>query len=366
MRSGALETVTFERDAERCETTAELRALLLRCGEQYIDWKGYINRLLDESGLSYAAFAARCGVSKNTLKKWCIEGGAPRCRDTYIKIGFGLKMDRQALDHMLIRYGGYPALYPKDLFDAVCIFALSKQGAAGEYGFAFVQQLYERCLPEELRAGRDEEKTTAVLSRLLAVDTEAEFMRFAAKNPAFFHGRHEKLWQYLDDFARLRAQELSRGEQRCASLHALARQMGYPPDFEKMMSVLKLHGTVPRRERLIAAGLHLGMTLAELNHMLSLAGMERLYAKNKLECAIIYALQRLCLLHPELALSNAMQLMNVTREEHTRKECIALVEEYMAANYQSADEDWGEVKDYVRRVLAHLELGEAEELLSLL
>ena len=133
-----------------------------------------------------------------------------------------------------------------------------------------------------------------------------------------------------------------------------------------MISSLKHRGIVPKRRHLIALGLRLEMTMPEMNTMLGYAGMEGLYARDKLECVLIYALQNLELLHPEVRLGNALQLMQITKNKEIRTQCSQIVEEYMERCYQGENGDWTEVAEYVCRILEELKLPEAEEMLTLL
>ena len=50
-------------------------------------------------------------------------------------------------------------------------------------------------------------------------------------------------------------------------------------------------GEVSARNKIISLGLHLNMDHEEVDEMLSLANMEKLYAKNPFELAIIYILE---------------------------------------------------------------------------
>lgn len=367
MSGNFLETFLIEQEAGRCEDSEDLREILAQYDAHYLSWQSCINRLLDESGLSYNRFAEKCGISKNTLKKWCVEGGAPRCRNTFLKIGFGLGMEQGQIDRLLVRYGGYHGLYPKDLFDAVCIYVLKKRADGDErYSYAYAEALYERCLSEGPVEDADYLSTALVREQILGIDTEEDFVAFAEANSGLLSGKREKLNAYLRDFIALHQNEMARIAGTKVSLHAAASYMGLPPRFEKILSNLTRHGRVPRREQLIALGLHLEMTPAELDRLLVLADMEGLCAKNRLECILIYALQSLCLLHPELPFSNATQLLAVTKDPEIRRQCRETVEEYTSRAYLCDQREAEAVSDYVRGILEEMDVEEATELLRLL
>ena len=111
-------------ELSRCETVADVLVLLEEDCSGEDTWQTFFTGVLDATGLSYGRFAARCGLSKNTVKRWSLQGGAPKSRDTYLKVGFGAAMTPEAVSAMLSRYGGYCGLNPRDSFDACCIFCL--------------------------------------------------------------------------------------------------------------------------------------------------------------------------------------------------------------------------------------------------
>jgi len=360
MREQTLDTSYLARQAEKCEDNDDLREILRRNEEYYLNWKSFINAALDESGLSYQQFAQICGISKNTLKKWCISGGAPRSRSTYIKIGFGLGMTEAEMNRMLVRYGGYHGLYAKDLFDAACLFTLKK---GGSYGDALC--LYDRCSSKEADPGREEE-TISLHGQLLKLNDAAHFLQFVQENQDLFAIQRSKLSQYIRDFLHMRQWELAIIEGRSFSLHAWAEAIGLPPRFEKILSSLYQHGSIPRREQLIALGLYLDMTPDSLNTMLELAHMEGLCARNRLECVLIYALHKIDILHPDLSFSNAQQLLQITRDPELKKACSFVVRDYLENSYHSSEEETLSVVESIHSLLAELDLEEATQLMELL
>lgn len=348
-------------EVSRCETVADVLALLEDRDGWSEPWHSFFSGLLDASGLSYSRFAARCGLSKNTVKRWRMQGGAPKSRDTYVKIGFGVAMPPQAVSDMLSRYGGYCGLNPRDSFDACCIFCLQRRERGDlRYDYAAAEALYHRLLADQSPEGASSITTTKLMAHLSAVDTEAEFAAFLQAFGAELTGRKQKLERYLEEYLMMRRLEATRDGS--GSLHSL----GFPAWVEKQLSLLRCHGIVPRRRSLTALGLHLNMTLEELDVLLHYAGMEPLRARDRLECVLIYALQQLTLTHPELALGNATALLAVTRDAATRCRCTELAQEYWQAGYRSETEDVEKVAEYVRHVLQQLELEEADELLGLL
>ena len=96
----------------RCESVDDVLALLEERDGWSETWQSFFSGLLDASGLGYSRFASRSGLSKNTVRRWCRQGGAPKSRDSYIKVGFGAAMPPQAVSDMLSEYGGYCGLNP--------------------------------------------------------------------------------------------------------------------------------------------------------------------------------------------------------------------------------------------------------------
>lgn len=62
------ETVMMEQEAGCCQDGSDLRRLLARHHDDYVQWHQYVNRLVLESGLSYRKLAEKCGLSKTTLR----------------------------------------------------------------------------------------------------------------------------------------------------------------------------------------------------------------------------------------------------------------------------------------------------------
>lgn len=321
-----LETTTIERDVELCEDCGDLRGILSKYDGYYLNWQRWMNRFLDESGLSYNRLAQKCGISKNTLKKWCREGGAPRSRNTFLKIGFGLGMNPTEVSRLLVRYGGYHGLYAKDLFDAVCIYALERRCLGDErYTYEYAERLYDRCL-ESRASGCDsaEEppflRTEVILKQINKMETEEDFIRFSAEHGDLLTGRGIRLAAWLEDY--LRAKNPEDGQFNVSEIFSL---LGVPKRFGKTWSMLTVHGTVPRREQLIALALH-----------------------------------------PEITLSNAIELLAVTKDEEQRRRCREIVEEYTVNCYRCSEEETDSVSGYVKELLTSLDMEEARELLELI
>ena len=363
------ETVTIEREVGNCEDSSDLQRLLECYDDTYIRWHQYINRLVTESGLSYRQLSERSGLSKTTIRDWCIRGTMPRRRESLVRLGFALEMDRFQIDRLLMYGGGFHGLYPRDVLDAACIFVLNlrkkEEEPSEKPSYEMALELFREATEKTVESNDLLMTTQMAMERLLTTETRQDFLDFMLQLSQGEKNRGH-LVEYLTDFLEARCRERSRQENGSISIHGLAGAWGSDGEVEKMLSCLKKHGMVPRRDRLIALGLRLGMNLSELNSILMYAGMEKLYARDKLECVLIYALQNLELRFPVVARENAFLLQNLAKDPKLRHQCKELVEEYMECSYQDEDSDWTELSEYICGILEELELPEAEWLLKTL
>ncbi|MBQ1501543.1 MAG: hypothetical protein IIZ45_02895, partial [Firmicutes bacterium] len=100
--------------------------------------------------------------------------------------------------------------------------------------------------------------------------------------------------------------------------------------------------------------------------LLEAADMEPLCAKNRMECVLIYALQRFALAHPELTLEHAVRLLAVTDVPEQTRQIRGQVQDYLAADYHSGPEDCLDLAEQLRLLLTRLAPEDAAQLLSLI
>lgn len=320
-------TTTLYRELSNCKKDEELVLYLENYEKYQLNWKNYISEQMMITGLSYEKFGNLCGFSKNTIKSWCNEGVLPRNREHYIKLGFGLGMNEEELNHLLTTYGGYPALYAKDVYDAICIFLLQKRTENMEderYQYGMLKLWYERY--EEFCKNHSvnlkfyrEEETHSLHREILMQKDEKEFQNFLESHQDIFCCSYSKLIVFMEDYIRIRCKETME-EDKEISAHHLFLEKNLDGSFEVAFSKLKRHGIVPARQLLISFGMAMNMTLKEMNTMLEFANMRSLYVRNRWECIMIYLLQRFGEEHPVVELENAFKMEQITRNPKLRDE----------------------------------------------
>ncbi len=358
----AFPTAVIRDAAERAESAQALLEVLRQYDGAFLRWPETFRSLMEQSGMSYVRLAARSGLSRNTLSRWCAGSAAPRSRESYVRLGFGFAMTSAQTSRLLVRCGGYPALYARDLFDAACIFLLDRGGAS----YDAAEALYARCLrhldpsadpPPQLATDQADAQIRSLL-------TEEAFEAYVRAHTADFGRPRAQLRAFVRQ--RLEALGCDPATGRIRSVHGCFADGAVAARFEKDVSLLLRHGTVLRRQRLLSLGVQLGLSLPELDTFLTLAGMEPLCARNRVECTLIYALQQLSLLHPELELARAVRLQAVVRDPDAARQLRDLAERYLRGCYRTEPDGCESAADYLRALLAELSPEDADELARLL
>ena len=360
IRSG--DTQIGNDEVGRCESLDELKSILDQKSDCYQDWKYFINRLVEKNHLNYTQMGKICHCSKNTVKKWCNEGTLPQNRDVFIKIALGMYMSLPNTNDLLQRYGKYSALNPKVLGDAVAIFALNHPQKNTEYDpVDYYHYLLERC-KRKLDASAAGETTQDIDTQVFAEEmlegeTEQEFEQFILKYSGVYKTAYKKLLQYLEAFIKAHSN----------NIHEFIQQHGLNASFEKMLSNLKHKGEVPKRMKLIVLGLHLNMSLQQLNDMLALAYMEPICSKDKVECAVLYAVENAYLNNPDFAFENAIALKNYVNNPELQKQCEDITNEYWSERSCTENEDSEEyqalsesISNYLKWILNEIDLHDSE------
>ena len=262
-------------DLEQCDNLEDLKKILSALQDEREAWRAKINEILRDSGYAERQFAALCEVTHAAVGKWK-NGARPNGRDDFIKIGFAARYDLREMNRFLQRYGKFPALYPRSLEDSVYIFTLNSPTCPHEYRYAqeILQGIRER-MEQMLDAPAKRMDTGGLRSGLLRLNAPADLRRFVEENAASYCEPYSRLCDYIAFY-------LER-DQRPLSWFC------FNASLTKCVSAIKNRKWFPIRRKVIALGIHLDMTVDEINQMLTMAHMETLCPKNPVESAIMYA-----------------------------------------------------------------------------
>lgn len=354
--------------SQSIDTVEDLQTLLRGLSSHQIRWKQYINQIVTLSGLSYEKFGKQTGFSKNTVKSWCRFGNMPQSREGFIKLGMGLRMNLEEINHLLVRYGQYGKLYPKSLEDAIAEFVIRQYGrrtVPNPYAYYCDLKTYY-CARIRTKADRKTSKagymvaTLEIKERLQLLNTEDEFEQFLLENRENFLVSYKKLVDFLETYL-----TSERAINRCDSNHYLLQLKQLHSGYEKMISKLRHYGEVPNRKKLITLGISLNLTLEEMNRMLAYAGMEPLCAKDKMEAVIMFTLINACLCYPDMEYEHAYFALRNTKDEELKAYCKEVLENTQGLRCQQEPESvlYG-MKDYVKDVLKKLSDEDVAEMLS--
>lgn len=346
-------TLRLNDEVEKCETLAELQQILNQNSEYYQEWKRYINLLMERKHANYVQMARLCHSSKNTVKKWCREGAIPQNREAFFKIALGFRLNLEETNHLLQRYGKYPRLYAKSMEDAVCIFVIQhypEDGDAYEYYLQLKERLLKILQRKEGKNANADRDTNSMEEGVLSQKTMEEFEDFVIENRSAFLKSFEKLAEFIDLFI----------ETRNDNIHNFVKSSELDFSYEKMLSMLKTKGECPNRMKLILLGVHLNMSLENINYMLSLAYMEPMCAKDNVECVVMYAVTNAYLNNPAYELESAMVLQYYERSPELQKKCYEIVkawDAYAATTESQEDMHFMEesIGEYLRYIFEQLD-----------
>ena len=364
-------TYVIQDEVERCEDIDDLRLILDNNSQYFVDWKAFINYLVNTGGYSYSQFARQCGMSRNTIVTWCEKGIQPRSRNQFIQLGFGAKMSLKTMNEFLQRYGKYPRLYSKNIEDAIYIFALN-QGMTYKMA-ASLQDQFDYIIGEIANSNARNNmqipynETMQFQSQLLSLNDIKQFEGFITENITTFTSSNEKLVSFIDAYIKINTFEFTGADTEESLNGFLETKIRNPKivnHYNKLISSLRNYRVVPKRNALIAFGVYLDMSLGDVNQMLSMAGMEPLCAKDKIECVIIYAIESAILNNPDIEFSNALLLNNFSDDPTLKANCRKIISRYEINPYKSADDDGGVMK-YVLEALRQIEREDVSELSSL-
>lgn len=357
-----INTVEMYEQVINCEEIDELKEIINKYSPYYSRWRDYINDILLNNGLSYEKLGKICGLSKNTIKSWVRDNKVPKNREVFIKFGLGLRYSLHQMNHILQRYGKYPRLYSRSLEDAICIYVIShypKDAQVNAYEeYKRLKEKYLNIIDTKNKRkylANSDNDTFDMENKIIESKDEQEFLEFIKENEVEFMNSYYKLIDYITAFVKAENVE--------SSYHSLVIGKNMDKGFEKMISNLRNWGEVPNRNRLIALGINLNMSLTEINQMLEYANMERLCPKDKIECIILYVLVNIDVANPYNEVNHAVLVGQYTENPELKEQCNKLLEELVGL--KNSEEIKEDVEFYIKDTLENLDLESDEGLLQL-
>lgn len=354
----------------KCEDMDDIRIFLDEHSEYFVNWKAFINYLLDSGGYTYTQFARLCDMSRNTIISWCEDGKIPRTREQFIRIGFAVNMSLEDINDFLQRYGKYPKLNAKNIEDAITIFSLQNHL---DYSQCMKLKVHFSSILNDIQKKRKSNKNKAFIyfstgqleQELLSIKTLLSFEAFIEKNAQAFANSYVKLIDFIDSYVLMHT--TNTGEMP-GTLNSFLKEhidnAAVVTGFNTMVSKLRCYGTVPSRTSLIALGIHFRMTVDDINTMLGLAGMEALCAKEKLESIIIFAVECAIIQNPGIEFSNALLFRQYTKNADMKDKCDAVINRLEMTDYQF--DDTTDLFEYITNALFYMDSDITDEILYLL
>lgn len=280
-------TISFQNRLETCEADEDYLEIKALLEKESVKWQNTINEIKVNCNFTDEKLAGLCGVSRQSVSKW-YKGAIPKSRDMFIRIGMVAGYDIATINSFLKRWG-YSELYAMNLEDSIYIYMLnSKEIETCYQNFLYIRKAIENLLFESVNGEELAFTSTEMfLMNLMRTGSLEEFLAFARKNAETFSKQYLKLYDYVERYIQKNIE--SSGDSKF-SIYALQNENEWSASLRRCVSEIKNHKWYPQRSKLISLGIHLNMNLDEINEMLELAHMEKLYAKNPFESAIIYAL----------------------------------------------------------------------------
>ena len=277
----SIDTVYIRDEISRCESIPELKEKILPLlKSQQEQWKGKIAEIISETGCTKDQFSAKCGVTRQTVYKWC-KGAIPRSRELFIRIGLAAGYDLERMNQLLMRYGRYPALYSKSLTDCVCIYVLEhfKGEDLPEKYSEILNKISKYII--ETAPGTEDVATKHFDEKLSEVGSEDELDVFIKENIAVFSMAYNSLYSSI--LATISANYTD-------NEYELAESQGWSSSLRQCVSRINKNKWNPTRNKIISLGLHLSMDHDQIDELLEKAHMEPLYARNIFESIIMFIL----------------------------------------------------------------------------
>ena len=295
-------TIKMEKDIASCEDMEEFKLLMQEDAAMNRAWAAYVKEhvtpLRDDLDLTDKKLAEGCGIKSLTTV-----GGfkrvIPSQREYVIMIAMMLKMSVAQTDDLLVKGAKLHKLYSRNPKEAIWIYLLEKGGSDvpaalfDAYWDVYLEES-ERCkgnVPQRYAKG-----TVAVFNEIKSDARKAKAASIvkASSDAVYREMVHRHIQEYGNGYWRL--EEFI--DRKFEAFRTSPNQMWenhtkFKSAYYDRMQALREDRKLPERMFLVALGIHLELDKEDINKMLELAGMAPLYAKDRLEGAVIFLLEEL-------------------------------------------------------------------------
>lgn len=304
-----LKTVIFNDKLGKCEDDEDYEEIIRNNQEEFQTWKQYITEKVEQYRKAYGVakgdIAKYCGVDKKTVRSCLRE--IPKKRESVIMLGVLLGMDIDAINFMLANKARYHELYPKNAEDVVWMYLIEHKVWTKERRIPIMEvfeQYFQRfqCLQSNIMPKERKSLKTQYLKSeiILNADFDDAMMKVI---PGMTKG-YQQLIAYIN-------KALKRSELSIATLEYVGIGNSQRQKYYRALDGLRHEYIVPSRGFLMALGIHLGLEIEEIDHMLQLAGMRPVYSKEHAESRLRYYLELYQAERPDLFTKNDDKLTDV-------------------------------------------------------
>ncbi len=275
----------LKEEVSKCEDINELvDTILPRLKTLKEQWSIKIKEIIKETGLSSEDFGELVNVSRATVYKWR-KGAIPRERETFFKIGMAANYEKEQIDKLLQRYGQFSDIYAKNLKDCICNFVIKHW--SGKEAIEKYNYILSRIESDLFNIDVDYEdmETLEFEEKLSTIKDESELEQFIFENTGIFRSVYHKFYAQVKIYLKANLDNYNK------NITSIADGQGWSSSLKQAVSGINQGKWVPTRNKIIALGIYLNMSLSQVDNLLELAHMEPLCPKNILESVIIFALE---------------------------------------------------------------------------
>ncbi|MBQ9521065.1 MAG: hypothetical protein IJR72_00665 [Oscillospiraceae bacterium] len=307
-------------EIERCDNPEDYNQLVDEHSALYVGWGEHICSLLYERGKTVKDIMRGCGISKSGAEQFLRV--IPTKRDNVIMTAMILGLDLDETNELLTRWAKFQKLYAKNPLDAIWIYLIERGGAEAATNPAELfeayktryNRLHKAYLKEHGYTPDDEIPDTRIAFDIIeeavakssanSAARDQNFTRFMKQLLPAFDAGYQKLIDYIESLFRNIEKEddealgivIEKDPERDGKIRSVSPNEAFDgygswkTAYFRRIQKLKKEREVPERVFLIALGFHMRQTLEEINHLLELAGMAPLCARDHLEGAIAFHL----------------------------------------------------------------------------